>query len=270
MSVDAIKKFLENAKDYPDGTMVTIGETQVPLGSLRQLNATERQQLADGIKANSEREADLSKRQELVVDLAKKAQAAYNAAEEARAKAGTTEPRVTPGADPFEDPWLAPVKKALGERDAKIATLTEQLKQAVTVVANAATTFSEDRWDRQYREIDFGKREKKPTRDEVLKFATANKIVDRHGLPSVSLAWDKMSEADRLDEMRKTEREKGREEGRQEAIASRIPPPNVPGPGQAPLPRINTAAGDLGDLYADAIKDPELRALIEQLPAGMA
>ena len=266
---DQLKKFLDDTKTYPDGTMVTIGETQVPLGSLRQLNATERQQLADGIKANSEREADLSKRQELVVDLAKKAQAAYNAAEEARVKAAG-QPLPNTGADPWQDPWLAPVKGALDERDKKIATLTEQLKQAVTVVANAATTFSEDRWDKQYESIDFGKREKKPTRDEVLKFATDNKIVDRHGLPSVKLAWDKMSEADRLDEMRKTEREKGREEGRQEAIASRIPPPNVPGPGQAPLPRINTAAGDLGDLYSEAIKDPELRALIEQLPAGMA
>jgi len=36
------------------------------------------------------------------------------------------------------------------------------------------------------------------------------------------------------------------------------------------MPKVNPNAGELGDLYADAIKDPELRALLEQLPAGMA
>jgi hypothetical protein len=46
-----------------------------------------------------------------------------------------------------------------------------------------------------------------------LKFANENKLVDRHGLPSLRNAWDKMSEADRLEDLRKEAMEKGRERG---------------------------------------------------------
>jgi hypothetical protein len=270
MSTDAIKKFLENATQYPDNTPIRIGDTEVPLGSLRALNATERTQLADRMKEIETQKADLNDRQQKIVSLAQKAQEAYNAAEEAR-KAAAGAPPARPGDDPFADPWLQPVKKELEARDAVIKSLTEQLKLTAGTIVNAATIFSEDRWDREYAAIDFGKREKKPTREEILKFATDNNIVDRHKLPSIRAAWEKMSEADRLKEIAEKAREEGREEGRQQLLASRIPPPGVPGPGQAPtLPKNNPNAADLGDLYADAIKDPELRALLEQLPAGMA
>jgi len=265
MSVDAIKKFLQDAEHYPDNTMVTIGDQQVPISSLRQLNAAEREQLSNAMKANEDTRKQLDVDRGKIVDLAKKAQEAYNAAEEARAKAG--QPPVTPGANPFDDPWLAPVKKELEVRDAKLAAILEENKKLQSTLAQAATIFAEDRWDREFDHLDFGKREKKPTRQELLDFATKEKLVDRHGFPSITKAWEKMSEVDRIEAIRQEAMEKGREEGRMAAIASRIPAPGVPGPGQAPtMPRVNPNAGDLGDLYADALKDPELRALLEQLP----
>ena len=52
-----LKQFLENSKDYPDTTVVKIGDTEVPLGSIRALNATEREQLANAIKANADQKA---------------------------------------------------------------------------------------------------------------------------------------------------------------------------------------------------------------------
>src|SRR6267142_360876 len=270
MSADAIKKFLENATQFPDDTPIKIGDTEVPLGSLRALNASERTQLADKMKEIETQKAELNGRKQKIVTLATKAQAAYDAAEEARRTAGAA-PAVKPGDDPFADPWLAPVKRELEARDAVIKGLTDQLKQTLTTVGQAATIFAEDRWDREFSAIDFGKREKKPTRDELLKFATDNNLVDRHKFPSIRAAWEKMSEADRIKEIEEKAREQGREEGRQQLLASRIPPPGVPGPGQAPtLPKPNPNGADLGDLYADAIKDPELRALLEQLPQGMA
>jgi len=265
MSVDAIKKFLENAKDYPDQTMVTIGETQVPLGSLRQLNASDREALSTAMKANEDKGRELDGQRAKVIDLAQKAQAAHDAAQEALRKASAAPPP-NPGADPFADPWLAPVKKELDTRDAAFTELKNMIGQMANTVKNAATIFAEERWDNQYNGINFGKREKKPTRAEILEFATANKIVDRHGMPSISGAWDKMSEADRLKEAEDRAREQGREEGRMAALATRIPMPGVPGPGQAtPMPK--SPSGELGDLYSEAIKDPELRALIEQLPS---
>jgi hypothetical protein len=266
MSVDAIKRFLEDTKNHPDTVMVTIGETQIPLGSLRQLNSTERTQLADRLKAVETQEGELKTRQQKIVELATKAQAAYDAAEEARKAAAGNNNRGTPSnEDPFEDPWLKPVKTALEARDAQIKKLTDQLTQTLTTVGQAATIFAEDRWDREYNSIDFGKRDKKPTRQELIDFAIKENLTDRHKMPSVVAAWNKMSEADRLEEIKKQAREEGIEQGRQQALASRVPPPGVSGPGQAPVPlKVDPNKGDLGDLYGEAIKDPELRALLEQ------
>lgn len=264
MSVDAIKKFLEDTQGSPDATPVKIGDTEIPLGSLRALNASERQTLSDRLKQAEAKEAELNKRQETIVDLAQKAQAAYQAAEEAKAKANQRP--ADPSADPFADPWLAPVKTALTDRDKKIQELETLAKNLQATLGQAATVFMKREWQREYDGLNFGKRDKKPTRDEILKYAQENKIVDGDGMPSVRLAWDKMSEADRLEDARKEALEKGREEGRMEAMASRFTAPGVSGAGQAPsAPKKITPDTDvLGDLYVDALKDPELRALLEQ------
>jgi hypothetical protein len=265
MSTDAIKRFLEDTQGHPDSTPIKIGDTEIPLGSLRQLNASERQTLSERLKQAEVKEADLDKRQQSIVDLAQKAQAAYQAAEEAKAKAAQRP--ADPSADPFADPWLAPVKTALTERDKKIDELSALAKSLQATLGQAASVFMKREWDREYSGLNFGKREKKPTRDEILRYAQENKIVDGDGMPSVRMAWEKMSETDRLEELRKEALEKGREEGRMEAMASRFTPPGIPGAGQGPLPRATKVTPDtdvLGDLYTDALKDPELRALIEQ------
>ena len=265
MSTDAIKKFLEDTQGHPDSTTVKIGDTEIPLGSLRQLNASERQTLSDRLKQVETKETELNTRQQGIVDLAQKAQAAYAAAEEARAKASQRQP--DPSADPFADPWLAPVKAALTDRDKKLEEQATLLKSLQATLGQAATVFMKREWQREYDGLNFGKRDKKPTRDDILKYAQENKIVDGDGMPSVRLAWDKMSETDRLEDARKEAQEKGREEGRMEAMASRFTQPGTPGPGQGPLSpgkKITPDTDVLGDLYVDALKDPELRALIEQ------
>jgi hypothetical protein len=264
MSADAIKKFLEDTQGHPDTTTVKIGDTEVPLGSLRALNANERESLSERMKQMEAREADLNKRQASVVDLAQKAQAAYDAAEEAKAKAGQRS--ADPSADPFSDPWLAPVKAALTDRDKKIEELSTLAKSLQATLGQAATVFMKREWQREYDGLNFGKRATKPTRDDILKYAQENRIVDGDGMPSVRLAWEKMSETDRLEDARREAQEKGREEGRMEAMASRFTPPGVPGMGQSPTApqKITPDTDVLGDLYGTALKDPELRALIEQ------
>jgi hypothetical protein len=262
MSVDAIKKFLEDSQNYPDNTLVTIGDTQVPLSSLRSLNATERTQVADRLKEIDAEKAELKAKQGAIVGLATKAQEALTAAEAARDAAARPAPK--PGDDPFSDPWLAPVKTALESRDKGINELRDMLRTTLTTVTNAATIFSEERWDGQYAAINFGKRDKKPTRQELLDLATKEGLKDRHGLPSVTKAWEKFSEGDRIEEIRQSALEQGRQEGRNAQIASRVPAPGVAGPGQAPQIKINPNGGDLGDLHAQAIADPELRAILDQ------
>lgn len=261
---DDIKKFLDQTKDAPDATEITIGDAKVPLGSLRALNSTERQQLADRLKAVEAKETELSRRQESVVDLAKKAQAAYDAAEEARRTAGTRP--AAPGEDPLDDPWLKPVKSEFSKRDSEIAELKTKLETALKTVTQISAIGLDDRWDREYAGIDQGKREKKLGREELLKFATDNRLVDRHGIPSIGAAWNKMSEGDRQAEIAEKARNEGIEEGKRLAMAARVTPPGASGPGWGPPPGKDgkPAPGDLGDLAGEALKDPELRGLIEQ------
>jgi hypothetical protein len=266
MSKDAIKKFLQDTQNYPDTTMVKIGDQEVPLSSLRALNSEERQQLDAAMKSATERQAELDNQRKSVLDLSTKAQQTYEQAQELLKKAA---PQPNPGNDPWQDPWLSPVKAALETRDKQLEELKTHLRTLLTAFTNSVNIYTADRYEREYQGLNFGKREKKPTQEEILKFATENKIVDRHGIPSIRAAWDKMSEADRLEEIRQEALEKGREEGRQQAIASRIPPPNVPGPGINPPPNRTPGDGTLGDLWAEANKDPELRAMIEQLPPGL-
>src|ERR1035437_8242146 len=139
MSVDQIKKFLDSANEYPDNTPIRIGDQEIPLGSLRQLNSADRSALSERIKATEAKETELNTRQQNIVDLAQKAQAAYQAAEEARRTATT--PRVEPGADPFADPWLAPVKTALESRDKQINELKTLATSLQATHGQAATVF---------------------------------------------------------------------------------------------------------------------------------
>lgn len=267
MSKDAIKKFLESTKEHADTVEVKIGDTVVTLGDLRALSADERKAVADKMTELAATEKDLKERQTKIVDLATKAQAAYDEAQKAKAAAGGGSGGGTPPPDPFADPWLAPVKSALDARDKKIEELTGLIKTLGTTVVNGINIFSEDRAEREYNAIDFGKREKKPTRQELIDFATKEGIKDRLGLPSVTAAWNKMSESDRLEELKKSEYERGLEAGRQQRIAASVPPPGMAGPGQLPPVKIKPGEGELGDLYAEANKDPELRQLLEAAAA---
>jgi hypothetical protein len=270
MSVDQIKKFLEDAKEYPDTTLVTIGNAQVPLASLRALNSAERTQLSEAIANNDKLTKQLTEDRNKVITLANKAQEAYDAAQVAAAKAAQPPPAPSAEGDWKKDPWFSGVVAELANRDKTSGELATQLKALATVVGNAATIFTEDRWDRDYDRIDFGKREKKPTRQELIDYAKENKIYDRHNLPSISAAWLKMTEADRQKERDDESFERGREAGRMEQLAARVPQPGTPGPGQPPaLPAVKPGEDILGDMYGDSLKDPELRALIEQLPPGM-
>jgi hypothetical protein len=263
---DDIKKFLDDHASYADTTPIRIGETEFQLGSLRQLNASERTTLSDRLKAVETKEQEVERRQQTVIDLGQRAQAAFQAAEEARAKITAQPPN--PGADPFADPWLSPVKNAFDERDKKYKALEDRANQLQATLTQAAKVFMSREWQREYDGLNFGKREKKPTRDEILKYANEQKIVDQDGMPSVRLAWDKMSEGDRLEEARQQALEKGREEGRLEAMAARVTPPGVSGIGQGPAQRqrpVNADTDVLGDIYTESLKDPELRNLIEQM-----
>jgi hypothetical protein len=266
-----LEELLSN-KELPDNYPIKIGENEIPLGSLRQASAAQIGALTERARTLDTREAGLTKRQQEIAELAGKAQSAYDAAETAR-RAAVAAPPANQGADPFADPWLAPVKGELDKRDKTLNELKAEIDKYSKFMQNAAVTWTEDRWDKEYDGLDWGKTDKakRPSRDDLVKYASENKLVDRRNMPSVRMAWEKMTEPDRNADIAEKARQEGIEIGRREMMASRIPPPGVPGQGSgAPPPKVGGDKGDLGDLYAEALKDGELRSLLEQLPPGMA
>lgn len=263
-----LKDILEN-KDLADTLPVRVGDVEIPLGSLRQATTAQLAAITERARQLDTREQTITARQKEIVDLASKAQDAYAKAQElAKTAAATRTPE--PGADLFSDPWAAQFKPVFDGYENKIKDLNGKLDRASGMLTEAAKTWAEDRWDNEYGSIQWGKRdkEKQPSRDELLKYAMDNKLMDRRGMPSIKLAWEKQTEVDRLADAADKARQEGIEQGRREAMAARIPPPGVPG-APPPPPNKNADRGDLGDLYAESLKDPELRALIESLPPGI-
>jgi hypothetical protein len=267
MSKDLIKKLLQDATAYSDEAEVTIAGQKVSLGDLRALSADERKTVNDKI-------AEVNAMREDVVKAGRQAQQAYDAAQKVIAdQAATTTAGGSGGADnPWEkEPWLAPVDKRFKEYEKKIEEQNTLLKQLSVIVGNGMSAFSQNRWDDEYKAIDWGKTPRK-TRDEMIEYAKTNNLLDRNNLPSISRAFDHITAPDRQKQHDDEILEKGRQRGLAESLAARLPQPNVPGPGiSTPIPKIPANGDVIGDLWGDANKDPELRTLIEQLGAvGMA
>jgi hypothetical protein len=259
------EEILKDTTKYGDATPIKFTDTDgnvhdVPLGSFRTLNARERQELAGRMEAATAKEQNLTSREREVVNNAKLAQEALESLQAARAAL----PNPTAGADPYADPWLAPVKKDFDARDKTIDELKKMVQSGQTTVTEIAKVWAQDRWKNQYKGLNFGKRDKPPTREELLKFSTEHKLNDEYGFPSVEKAWEEMSKGDRETELKQQEFERGKEAGRMEALVARVPQPGVPGMGSgAPPPK--AAPGELPDLYAESMKDPELRAMMDEL-----
>lgn len=271
MSKDIIKKLLQDAAAYGDDAEVLIAGQKVSLGDLRALSNEERQVVNDKIK-------EVNAMREDVVKAGRQAQQAYDAAQkviadEAARKAAAGGGGAGGGADdPWEkEPWLQPVKQRFGSTDKKVEELTATVKQLATILTNGVNAFSQTRWDDEYNRIDWGKTPKK-SREEMIEYAKTNNLLDRNNLPSISRAFDHITAPDRQKQHDEELLEKGRQRGLADAMAARLPQPNVPGPGiTPPLPKVAANGDVIGDLWGDANKDPELRSLIEQLgSAGLA
>ena len=267
MSVD-FSKILADVDTYKDDLPITFKDKdgnahEVPLGSFRSLNASERQALSERISAAQSREAEINKRDASSLQLSKQAEETFRSIEELKKNQRTA----APGDDPFADPWLAPVKGALDKRDAEISELKKLVANGQATLQQAAQIFLKNQWKSEYNAINFGKRTTKPTRDELMKFAAERKLTDEDGIPSITRAWEEMSKGDREAEMIKAAEERGREEGRIAAMANRVLPPGVPGSGSN-APPAKTNPGELPDLFQEALKDPELRRQLEELGAA--
>lgn len=256
-----LQEILADPKNYADELTIQIGDTPVPLGSLRSIGKSEQDRLTSELSKATEARTQAEKERENALSLSQKA-AELNAALEARIAA---DPRGTPTQDQFEtDPWYEPIRKRLSKYDEAVTKFNDAVSKLENMQKNQAIVYADRLWDSEYEGLKFTDKNRK-TRDEILKFAAENKIVDKHGIPSVRLAWDKMTEVDRMAEAAEAARLEGIEQGKREAFVSRVRPPStVPPSGNGAV-----QFDDWNKLTDAALADPEIRKLVERTGFGI-
>ena len=148
---------------------------------------------------------------------------------------------------------------------------TETIEKLNNTAINMATVWSEDRWDSEYEQIVHStpaeKRAAIPSRKDLLEYATKENIKDRHNLPSIRKAWEKKTESERLTESNEAARQRGIEEGKQQAFAARIPRPSTVQTGQGGGP---AQFDDWNKLTDAALADPEIARIIQGSGIGVS
>lgn len=258
-----IKELLQDKSKFGDDLVFSIGEQSFKLGDVRAMNAETEGATKTQLEAIAKRQKELDDAAGVVATL-------YQEAMDAKVKAGAAP--VTPakaGAiedDNFEtDALYAPVAKryksleaklqAIADGDlkatkAELATLTKQFQQAV----HAMTTFmSEQRFNAlQLPEA----ARKELTADAALKHAIKSNMFGADGLPDVAKAANELSEKYRIDDIKKSAFEAGREQAKKEAAAAAVAKPtNIRGVKSAPDAK---APKTIGEALAQAVTDPEL------------
>lgn len=257
-----LEEILADSENFADNLTIKIGDTDVPLGSLRTFNKSERDKLiSEQSAAKASREAAEKER---VAALALSEQAAKIQRDlEARI---ASDPRGgNPTQDQFDtDPWYEPIRKRMAKYDDAVAKMNEATTKLENMQKNMSMTWAQDRWDNQYRSLSMSDKNRK-SKDELLKYASENKVLDSYGIPSVTLAWDKLTEADRMAEAVEKARREGEEKGKQVAFASRVRPPSSGRPGKAPA-----ELNDWNDLTDVAMQDEEIAKMITSGGIGIS
>lgn len=251
-----LDEILTDVENYPDNLTIKIHDNDVPLGSLRTFNKSERDKLiSEQSAAKASREAAEKER---TAALALSEQAAKIQRDlEARIAA---DPRGNnPTQDQFDtDPWYEPIRKRMAKYDEAVKKLDDATQRMENMQKNMSMTWAQDRWDNQYRTISGSMTDRnRKGKDDLLKYAAENKLVDSYGIPSVTMAWDKLTEADRMAEATEKARKEGEERGRQAAFAARVRPPSSGRPGKTPV-----ELNDWNDLTDVAMQDEEIAKMI--------
>lgn len=246
-------------QEIPDDATLTFKDKTISFGDLRGLSRKQQAALQTKIEAAAAKEQQVTQQQEQLLRLTQEAQQIHErlqAQESAR-----PQPRGNDEEAWDSDPFYKPVREKTSKLEKRLEEMLAAQQKLQASLTQAATTWAEDRWDNEYNQIAAPKGKQKPKRDELLDFAVKNKIVDRHGMPTVRGAWEKMTEADRQKEIETTAYERGLQEGEQRARIASMPRPTTLSPNGGAKPN-GAPLSDFDDLTARAMDDPELRAII--------
>jgi hypothetical protein len=253
----------------PDDATLTFNGKNITFANLRGLTRKQQTALQAKIDAAAAKEREVSTQQETLIRLTQEAQQIHDRLQQQE----TTRPApaAAAGDDAWDsDPFYKPVRERTSKLEKRLDEIADSTKKLTEAMTRSIQTWADDRWEREYDSISVPKGKERPKREDLLKYATDNRLVDRHGMPSVRAAWDKMTAADRQKEIEDAAYERGRQEGEQRARIAAMPQPATMSPGNGRFSGAQAPLESFDDLTAKALADPELRAVIAGTNLGVS
>jgi hypothetical protein len=249
----SLDDLVANSK-YTDDMKFKIGDDEVSVADLRAYHRRGVDMSAAAKKRQEEAEAEFLKAQKLGSD----ALALYESVK------GDADKKVKVDADgeiDWSDPAMKAIKSKLDAYEAATKKFEEKAKQLEGAIASGFSFVTDYVWQKGYEGLDELSRPKDKKLEDLVKYASEQKITDRWGLPDPVKAARMLTEADRQTAIEKKAREEGRKEGERAARAAGQPRPGAMSPGTRP--RIETDAKDkpknMKDLLRKAMADPEIQ-----------
>src|SRR5271166_419791 len=257
-----LEQILADKTTFTDGMEITLGAEKVALGALRDLSARQQKELSDKIAGADQRETAAR-------DTAMKAANLLSELQTAK-ETLTAQKTAPPTEDDFEkEEFWSPVRKRFTERDKKIDDAISKIDNLTKAVTQVSTIWAEDRWQGQFDKVAPKLRKVEKYKDwdytKVRDYASTNKLLDAHGLPSVERAVMELTKETDLEVIRKEAYEKGLKEGKTNARLESMPRPSSASGGK-PLAKGKSAVEEVGleGLGDDVMADSEL---MEQIGA---
>lgn len=263
MNLDQI---LSDEKTFTDDMEMQLGENKVKLGDLRGLTKAKQKELSDRIEAAKVRE-------QKTLELANKTAEIYSNLQTAQEEIEKQRTVRQPSDEDFDtNEWWKPVRERLTAREKEEKALKEQVERLSNAFTQALTIFSEDRWEQEF-ERNSDKLKKNPQYKDwdytkARDYAAQHKLLDRHGLPSVSKAIAELTRADEKEEIRRQAFEEGKRAGEQRSrMAAMARPTSAAGGASRPAGKGLDPNQNFNDLNEAVGDDPELVEMLNNIGA---
>lgn len=258
-----LEQILADPNTFADTIEMPIGTEKITLGQLRSLSNSRQKELSDKIASATSQET-------VARDTAMKA--ANLLSELQTAKEKLIEQKTTPPTeDDFDkEEFWGPVRKRFSERDKKIEDAIKGLDALTKAVTQVSTIWAEDRWAGQFEKVSPRLKKVDQYKDwdytKVRDYAVQNKILDKHGLPSVENAVMELTKATEIEQIKKEAYEEGKKAGQSRARLETMAKPASASGGRG-VAKGKSAVAEYGfeGLGDDVMNDPELAEQIANL-----
>lgn len=253
---------LKDDKNFPDTLELPVGDKKIPLGELRAFTKAQQQ------RVETELSAAKQTRDAAVRDSEKAAEVLSNLQKLQEEASKVTTRSADAGDDWDTAEFWKPVKSRLSPLEKKLQDYEAKNAELANALSRAATIFAEDRWDREFDSNADRLKKSKEYKDwdqqKVRQYAVDNKLVDRHGFPSVAKAIQELTKVDEMELARQQAREEGLQEGLQRARMSTMARPTSHS-GKRSTGAVIDPTKNLEDLGDAVMDDPELTKMLSDL-----